>query len=200
MEESDGILTSYTVLVPKVQSRSMNYYGSKNSVDFYYDWYSSYSKEYKKNKLSGSKNMKQWVDGAINLVMCFADAKVTVPWTIFQSLMGAPSKYSIKDSAYTENYFNLSAKCRGLYAKKNNSLKLIFSSETGKAAPFSIFHPVDTNYSGAYTYNNSPKTVSTKDFNNKDRQLTIAYNWYYHGYSSPLYHKLSEVAPSYIWR
>jgi hypothetical protein len=198
-EDDDTVLTSYTVLVPKTRAATPTQYGTYKGKTFYSAEYSSYTKEFNKKSFSTKAKLQQWANATVNLTMCFVDARITVPFTIFSSLMGV-NQYTIKDNAYIEYYFNLSARCRGIYVKNTlGEFQMVTSGEYGTAKPFTIFHPVDTSVGGAYVTNFNAKSVATRDFYNATIMMSDAYDWYTWGDSPTLYIKFTDYPPTIEW-
>lgn len=207
--EPDGILISYSVMLPlssdtSVQptATSIANYGTYSGIQFYSNTYSSYTKEYKKNSITARDKIKSWGSGALDLVLCFASAKITVPFTIVRTAMSAPSSYTVTDEAYIEYYFNLNSNCRGIYSKNaNGTYRMLTSSETGTVAPAVLFHPVDPNYPTLISRNLSKKAVSTSNYDNKNWQLQVAYHQYSNNAygNDPFKMTLSSLAQSSTW-
>ncbi|MEE0256999.1 hypothetical protein [Evtepia sp.] len=213
--ETDGVLTSYTVYVPESDNSmipasaparaktAIAKFGTYSGVQFYSNIYSEYTKEYQKNTYNNRTKIKQWGSGAIDLVLCFAQPIVTVPITFIKTMIGAPSSYTIRDGAYFDYYFNLSAKCRGIYTKNSNgTYRMLTSSETGKVSPAIVFHPVDGNYGTVYSRNLETKPVKTSNYDNSSWQMQVAYHQYQNNAygNDPYKMALSTIAQSVAWK
>lgn len=148
---TDFVITSYTVLVPtgalKARERSvpfenLTYYGKYAGINFYFYYYSETggTVNYKKT----SKKANQWFNNLVDLVLCFADAEITVPITLVKQATGNPS-------AYCEYGFNVNIRTRGIYTKYTTLLpsphttyEEVYSGQIGHLYPGIVYYPVQS--------------------------------------------------------
>ena len=80
----DVVLESYTVLVPKARAKS--YYGTYLNSDYYYEYTSVSDMRRETNGAekgaSNESKWNNWILGAMDLGMCFATKKWSIPYTI----------------------------------------------------------------------------------------------------------------------
>lgn len=218
-QATDYILKSYTVRVPKnslyqgeaaiaqdtVPFEDLTYYGSYGGRDFYYYYYSesAHSTEYKRV----SSRLGQWFSNMVDLILCFADANITVPVTLLKQTMGAPSGYTPNSQAYAEFYFNVNIMSRGIYTKYTTLLPTphttydqVTSGQIGHLYPFVVFHPVDSpTYNGTYNLELGYQgPVYTPNFSNKDVQLEEAW-MAFNGSIGNWHKKVMNYQSSYYW-
>lgn len=100
--ENDIILENYTVLVPKAKSRT--YYGTYLGTDYYCDYTSVADM---RREVEGSAKTaateqlwNDWMSLNINLVLCFIDWRVTVPYTIISAVTGLESTSDVYYNSY----------------------------------------------------------------------------------------------------
>lgn len=182
-EMEDAQLVSYTVNIPKSNLQSAvaasvpegyNFFGTFGGRDFYYYYPSTASVKTTNFKQTTTSTLQNWVNLSVNLVMAFADITVTTPFTAFQIMMGAPSNYTVKTGAYTENYFNVNVHTRGIYTLYGNgSYQMLTSQQIGLVYPYVIWHPVDSpTYLGAYVTDYGLKgAVYSSKYNNSSASL-----------------------------
>lgn len=202
---TEGILSEYTVLVPKA-SVPYSYFGTYQGRDFYYSYYDSYTIELKRTNTTVGDKAEHWATAALDFLIGFLDYKISIPYAIFRTMMSAPPNYTVKTSSYIESYVNLQANCRGIYTLNNSGYYIadrtdyvmVLSDEAGIIAPFAIFHPVDVNYSGAYTHNCPRKSVAISTYYNTQSTLIMA-NANYKPGGSTIYLQLKYVVPTYAW-
>lgn len=160
MAMEDAKLTSYTVYTPKTaptmrsspSASDMTYFGSYNSRDFYFFYPSSAGVQSNIQKQSTQSQLQNWVKNVIGCTLQFDDVTQNVAWSVFQLLMGAPTNYTVHNSAFTESYCNLTTYTRGIYTLGgNNTYQLLTSQQFCSVYPYMVFHPVDSpKYNGAY--------------------------------------------------
>lgn len=212
---TDYLLTSYTVRVPKgalsseaslnstAPLDSLTYYGTYANRDFYYYYFSEStgSTEYKKT----TSQCKLWAQNLLDLVLCFADAGITVPYTYVKQAMGNPIGYTPNDKAYSSFYFNVNITSRGIYTEYRTlpsmtvTYQQVTSGQIGHLYPFVIYHPVQSpTYLGSYNIELGYQgAVYTPNFKDKDKQLKEAYNAFIGGVE--YHYKVMDYKRSYYW-
>lgn len=140
-------LEKYTVLVPT--SSSKNYYGTVASHDFYYDLTSQADLRVDKkgpSKSPSNSSWSSWVEGAINLAVCFVDNKwYTIPFSLVTSALNLTGEgfKVINDESfalYTLQYHDVVT--RSIYREDGSALKLCFMDQSGNLEFFVSFCPV----------------------------------------------------------
>lgn len=174
LEEQAGVLTSYSVLLPKTAMATPTYVGSQGGISFYYGKYSNYTKTLETKKYTNREKMQLWINGAANLVLSFLREEIAIPFTVFSSVIDATS-YIVHSGAWTDYYLTVAADCYGYYTYVNSSYKLCYSCETGRARPYLIFHTNDINNPGGRCELQPEFSVSTANFGNHSVLLLSAY-------------------------
>jgi len=158
----DFQILSYTIHVPKNNSNSQVstlaappanffYFGTYGGRDFYFYYPSTTNGKTTNYKQISQSVLQQWVNNAVNLVMVFADIRVSAGFSAFQALMGAPKNYTVKTGAFTENYFNANVHTRGIYTLYGNgTYQMLTSQQYAEIYPYAVFHPVDSPAYGAH--------------------------------------------------
>lgn len=155
----DATLVSYTVHVPKETSvqaakppAGYFFFGSYGGRDFYFYYPSTGTIKTNIKKESTKSTLQKWVSGSVNLLMSYASIKVSVPWTIFQTILGTPSGYTIKNGAHVDHYCNVNIHTRGIYTLYGNGkYSMVTSQQFGDVYPYAVFHPCDSpKYAGSY--------------------------------------------------
>lgn len=202
-DENGGIeLKSYTVLVPQDNKSSMNVLGTYNGRTFYYDWYSSYDAEYAQERsCSDYDTLDQWQQGTIDLILCFIDARITVPYTIISN-MSDMLGYEVHMGAFVESGALLDARCRGVYVENLSGAggyTMVTSGEAGHAQPFIRFHPVKVGYPNIVSADFEIRSVSTTNFYNIDWVLEDADIWLRLGSGNTLRRSLIDYPALIEW-
>lgn len=174
LEEQDGVLTSYSVLLPRAATATPSYVGSQGGISFYYGKYSNYTKTLETKKYTNRDKMQLWINGAANMVLSILDKEISVPFTIFSSVIDATG-YTVHSGAWTDYYLIVNADCYGYYTYANSSYKLCYSCETGRARPYFVFHTNDINNPGGNCTVQPEFSVSTANFGNHSVLIYNAY-------------------------
>lgn len=211
-ECDDFTLTSYTVLVPEgalssrtrsVPFKDLTYYGTYAGRDFYFYYYSETrgTINYKKT----TPRAKQWFQNVVDLVLCFADAKTTVPLTLVKQAMGNPYGYVPKDAAYCEYGFNVNIRTRGIYTNYTTLLPTphttyeeVCSGQIGHLYPGVVYYPVESpKYKYSYSIDLGYQgAVYTPYFHDKNQQLKDAYSGFN---GASIHRKVMAYKSSYYW-
>ena len=180
LEDQNCLLTSYTVLTPK--SGTPRLYGTYNSKKFYYEWYSSYSTRFEKNVIPYSSKLQKWASGALDLVLCFANAEITVPFTLIKNVSDYPSDYIVKSPDSADYNADIDATCRALYVDKSNSstpdYKLLAEDESGSVVPYIDFHPHSNYAPRTISWQGTTRRITTLHFDDKTYMLKHLYHLY----------------------
>lgn len=161
MEEAE--LISYTVHVPKESSsgtrasappKGYTFFGSFGGRDFYFYYPSTLKLKTNVQKTQSQSTLQKWVNGSTNLLMAYANIKISVPWTIFQTIIGTPSNYKVTVGAHLEHYCNVNIHTRGIYTLyANGTYQMLTSQQFGDVYPYNVFHPADSpKYQGSYNH------------------------------------------------
>lgn len=187
-DEDNYILNSYSVLIPKSRL-SMEYYGTKEGLRFFYSFYSSMNKYFfeeisdSQKQLESSK-IKHFINSAIDIVACFFQAEITVPYTLVKSAMNLPQKYTIKEGAFMLSAIEADILSRGIYLEgsgNSNTWELCHSDEkTGSIRPFIVFFPADNTLDTSINLELTPHLptfppVYSPNYNAKDYVLNRAW-------------------------
>lgn len=210
-ECDDFVLTSYTVRVPagalssnkSVPFEDLSYYGEYAGIDFYYYYYSEASgtRSYEKT----TSKARQWFQNLVDLILCFADAEITVPITLVKQEMGNPYGYVPNTKAYCKYGFNVNIETRGIYTKYTTLLPTphttyeeVSSGQIGHLYPGIIYFPVQSpEYDYSYSIDLGYKgAVYTPYYKDKDRQLKDAFNGLNGAY---IHRKVMDYPSSYYW-
>ena len=157
MNIEDAQLLSYTVYTPKsplsssLSETDMLYFGTYGGLDFYFYYPSEAELKTNVKKQTSTSVLQYWVNNILNCIMSFSGTEVSVAWSVFRTLMGAPQQYKVTTGAFTENYANLNIKTRCIY--EENYSKVLSSQQFANVYPYMVFHPVDSpTYLGSYNY------------------------------------------------
>lgn len=153
--EDDGIiLESYTVLVPKAKTRYL--FGTYNNSKFYYDYTSVSDMRRESNgaKKSASNAHKwdNWILGAVDLGMCFAETYWSIPYTIIRTITGVPDTSAVHYGSYNQ-YVEQFTKTvtRTVYKERtNNQLDPAYQDQTSSLRVKLYFCPVGTAFKSDY--------------------------------------------------
>ncbi|MBR5947223.1 MAG: hypothetical protein IKZ82_01070 [Clostridia bacterium] len=123
--KDDGVvLESYTVLVPKTKTKY--YYGTYCGCDFYYEYTSVSNMRRETNGTSKDASnaplWTYWVLGALDLTMCFAKYKVSIPYTLIRLITGITSPTQIyygSHNRYVQQFY--STVTRSIYKKRGSN-------------------------------------------------------------------------------
>ena len=170
-------LLSYSVLVPRASDPFiMADFGRYNGRDYCWAYYSSYAREicressYKEND---ADEWAAWANGIINLAMNFMSLYATLPYSVLADAADAAG-YTIRDTAYIENYIVVEGTCRGIYTyddehnyNNDGSAVMLWADEWGYARATSVLHPVSVDYGAVIplTPNSPIEEVCTTYYN-----------------------------------
>lgn len=211
-KNSNFALTSYSVLVPKslnstnnkhVPFEDLTYYGTYAGNDYYYYFYSEVDGTVNYRKTS--TRAKEWFKRTVELILCFGDARITVPYTLVLQSMNNPYGYEPNSKAYCDYCFNVNIRTRGIYTKHTAipSMKTVYSEVTsgqiGQLYPGIVYYPVESpKYNVSYSINLGYRgNVYTPFFKDKDTQLREANNANLGGIS--IHRKVMDYPSSYYW-
>ncbi len=190
-EAEDIVLESYTVLLPSKMTRvakpsGLSLLGTKNGRSFYYTLTSQSAYIAQNGTETNLRQLQNWADGALSMVLNFAPAQITVPYTVFRTLFGMPTGWTVKTGSYAEYYVRIAPTTRNIYTEiSTNSWMHLLSNQTGTAEPYVVFHNTDTKYDASKTKIFAKQTVSTGDYNKTDTQISMAYSqWEWGAYGS----------------
>ena len=180
-ETDDIVLESYTVLTPKTITRAtpsgLSLLGSKNGRSFYYNLTAQASYGAKKNTNKNLSTLQNWVNGVVDIVLTFAPKKYTIPYTVFKSILGTPSNWTVAYGSYVENYMRVNPTTRNIYTQiGTNQWRCLLSNQTGTADPTTIFYCMNRGYDGVYTKTHGSQNVSTPNYNNTSLMINMAYS------------------------
>ena len=149
------ILDKYSVLVPLNTRSVLSYFGTYAGDDFYYSYTSE--ADFRVEKMGTKMSAKNesdwhyWINGAINLVLCFVNYKFTVPYTLITTVTGVPGTSQIHYESYNEyvtQYTNVVT--RNVYRDERGTMKLGYVDQLGNARVKLYFCPVGTAFASDY--------------------------------------------------
>ena len=154
----DAQLISYTVHVPKdpadiapTASVPAKYtlFGTYGGRDFYFYYPSSASVITNICEQTNKAKLQQFMSGALNVLMVFADIRVSAAWAI----LGVPSGYTVQVGAKLENYCQVDLYTRGIYTLYGNgTYQMVTSQQYGDVFPYMVFHTAkQPDYPPTYT-------------------------------------------------
>lgn len=187
-KENDVLLTSYTVLTPKTRATEQ-YFGSVGNNDFYVTYTSVGDFMIRHDGDIKSKSSepvwRMWVNGAIDVLMCFLEKEVAIPITLINSVLGLESQNDFDYGSYnryTVKFFKV--KTRSILGTSGSSgvKKVAYSDQEGEADYFIEFCPVGHFKQASYQifedYENPVETPNPRD---KNSILTSANAYYNRG-------------------
>ena len=178
-KENEVELDSYTVLVPK--ARAKKYFGTYSNKDFYYDYTSvANMRRNTKGVEKGPSNEVQWdhwILGAMDLAMCFAKAKWSVPYSLIRTITGVSATSEVyygSYNQYVEQFTN--TKTRTIYRENGSQYKACYQDQTSSLRVKLYFCPVgdafdsdyieiDTIFNGMVSANDMTKNEILKSAN-----------------------------------
>ena len=185
----DIVLESYTVLTPKAVTRAtpsnLQTFGTKNGRTFYYNLTSQSSYEAKKNTYKTLGTLQNWVNGTVDLILTFAPKTYAIPYTIFKTMLGTPSGWTVKSGSYIEYFVRITPTTRNIYTQVGSQWRCLLSNQTGKADPTTVFHNMDSRYPAIKSKSQPSVTVTTPSYNDKTTLLNMAYSqWQSNAYGN----------------
>lgn len=190
----DVPLESYTVYIPKTRASDPTYIGTRNSVDFYYGKYSSYSVATESEEINSRTLLQTWATGAANLILCFGPLEYTIPFTVIAAAIGSfPSNtYIVGEGDFFLYYHRVEANCYGVYSKSGSDYRMWLSLENGTIRPYTVYH-----YSGgSVSHNCDAKVAETDSYGDTNKQLIKAAAMYAEGVSA-FYERLTALTQYY---
>lgn len=134
--------------------------------------------------LSKQDNLKKLLYGTVNIVCCFLDYRITVPYTVITGFAGSSSNVKVTNKSYSTYVFQFTYNTREIFSysndKKKTGKRVVLKDESGKADIFYEFHPVGTGWKKS-TYSKKLKSgmkIKTNNYDNKSQNLKTA-NAYY---------------------
>lgn len=196
-KDNNVVLESYTVLIPKTRTRQ--YYGTYAGHDFYYEYTSvaNMRRETSGAKKSSANEAKwdKWVLGLMDLGMCFANIKWSIPYTLVRSVTGVSGTSAVHYGSYNvhvEQFTNTVT--RSIF--KESSSKACYQDQTSSLRVNLYFCPVGTAYNSDYISCGTTYSGSVQSTNySKDSILQIANTQSNHGsqvFYSITSHQLTE--------
>lgn len=177
MADLEGVtLNEYTVLVPKSRAISYTYYGTYSGVQFYTTLSSKKSVTYEKNNIGAGEKVIQWSKAAINLYMCFANYKVSLPWTILSA--DFPTNFTVHKTAWIEYFANAEPITRSIYAKSGSAYLHVYNREYGNFRPYLVYHTNDMLDEPVYTASYPQRAYPDLDATTSAAALKEAYQQY----------------------
>lgn len=196
-KDNNVVLESYTVLVPKTRTRQ--YYGTYAGHDFYYEYTSVANMRREtfgaKKSVANEAKWDKWVLGFMDLGMCFANIKWSIPYSLIRSVTGVSGTSAVHYGSYNahiEQFTNTVT--RSIF--RESSSKACYQDQTSSLRVNLYFCPVGTAYNSDYincgtTYSGSVQTTNYS----KDSILQIANTQSNHGsqvFYSITSHQLTE--------
>lgn len=180
-EMDDIVLESYTVLTPNNVTRAtpsgLTLLGSKNGRSFYYNLTSQASYGAQKVRNKNLTTIQNWVNGGVDIVLSFVSKKYTIPYTIFKTLLGTPSNWTVVSGSYVENYVRVNPTTRNIYTQvATNQWRCLLSNQTGSADPATLFYNMDPNYEEITKKSHGRQAVSTPNYSNTSLMINMAYS------------------------
>lgn len=183
-------LASYSVLTPKARSNSYPYYGTYNGVDFYYNYYSNSSYRVEpNNNVSASENsalLQLFIRGGANFIL----SKVGIPAVTFTystlcKLLGLRvQEFTVTSNTIFTTGIFVKSTTRGIYGKDfYGNMVEVYSSEQGQCRPYLDywFDDISGDSAGEKPFLAPASSVESKNYNNKNYILDVAYKNYNYG-------------------
>lgn len=186
---SESLLTSYTVLVPRI-SPGLTYYGTANYAgvdrDFYYKYSSRAAFDIKKTNFP-YKNLTNWVNTGLNLLMIWATKEVAIPFTLFMSLAGIDRGFEMHPADRAEAYFRVKLTNRGIYTENStgswgtdkSEYVMVYQDDKGTATPYIIYFKDVKDPPFTEEADFSPINIEATNYSNKSTVLFQANNRYH---------------------
>ena len=172
-KDDDVVLESYTVLVPKARAKS--YYGTYLNSDYYYEYTSVSDMQRETNGAekgaSNESKWNNWILGAMDLGMCFATKKWSIPYTIIRTVTGVSGTSAVHYGSYNQYVEQFTNTVTRTIFKEKSTGKFdpCYQDQTSSLRVKLYFCPVGTAFSSDYieisdVYNGSVKANDlTKD-------------------------------------
>lgn len=149
-ENEAVVLEYYTVLTPKEipvaksnQPADAMFFGTKNGQDFYYNYFSRTGLQTLEDRTySNTAVIQRWMEGSINLALCFVAKEIAVPYTVITSVLG--DNYIVHDDDFIKSYVRRDTVSRGIYstAKNNPSIwRHLLTDQYAIVEPYFVYHP-----------------------------------------------------------
>lgn len=180
--DSEVELNSYSVLVPKSDAAE-KVFGTYNGTTFYYTTTSEaeYRKEVKKT-LKDSDNdpdWNAWIIGAVNVGMCFASWKVSLPYTLVSNVLGAEAAYTVEKDTFMRYVYQVAPETRTVYKYVNGSKKIGVIDQKGTLDIKVNYCPVGLGFkkSDYLIRDLSNQKTEVNNYSNTDSVLKTAYTY-----------------------